>query len=354
VAQSLSKPILIGFFLLQLVLYVAVWRTAQPKETDFPAFYSAARVWATGQNPYDLDEQCRVQVPIRGTPCLPFAHPPILLPLINLVSNENYQSSYYRWNLVLLLITAICILPLHRISREWKNSVQSLLFLPVIIAITLGQDTPFILLAVLSWVWLLGEKKDLLSGVVLSLAVLKPQIALLLALPLLFSRPKAFAGFCIGATLLTAYSLLLVGPQGFRGLLGIVEVMSQGTGFGVNPRAMINAAALLVRAGLSATWSWAVFAVGVVIISVLWKRLGTSVNALAAGINVALFCAPHLHLHDLSLLSLSLTVVHPSAPLLCSLLMLLAYSLSWQQWAGYAFIGALFTMHLIRSRQTLK
>jgi hypothetical protein len=130
--------------------------------------------------------------------------------------------------------------------------------------------------------------------------------------------------------------------------------MSQATGFGVNPRAMINAAALLVRAGLSATWSWAVFAVGVVIISVLWKRLGTSVNALAAGINVALFCAPHLHLHDLSLLSLSLTVVHPSAPLLCSLLMLLAYSLSWQQWAGYAFIGALFTMHLIRSRQTLK
>jgi hypothetical protein len=344
------KPAIIIFFLLQIVLYVAVSRTVRPNETDFPAFYSAARIWAAGHNPYDLEEQCRVQLPIRGVPCLPFAHPPVLLPLISLVSNDDFDSSYSRWTLLILIAASICILPLHQISGEWKNAIQSLLFFPLIIAITLGQDTPFILLAVLSWACLLIKKKDFLSGLALSLAVLKPQIGLLLGVPLLFSRPRAFAGFSVGAILLTLYSLMLVGPQGFRGLLGIVNVMSQGSGYGINSRAMINATALLVRAGQSAKWSWVIFAVGLVVISVIWKKLGTSLNELVIGITVALFCAPHLHLHDLSLLTLSLILAPPLVTMVCSIFLLLGYSLGWQQWAGYALIAGCFVAYLKRQK----
>ncbi len=349
--QRKLHPAVIVFFLLQIILYAAASRTVQPSETDFPAFYSAGRIWTSGQNPYSLEEQCRLQVPIRGEPCLPFAHPPVLLPLISLVSNESFDSSYYRWTLLLLVVTAVCIFPLYQISRDWKGSLQSLLFLPVVIAITLGQDTPFILLAVLSWAWLLTIKKDVLAGLALSLAVVKPQIALLLAVPLLFSRPKAFAGFCIGAAALMAYSFALVGLQGFRGVLGIVQIMSQGSGFGVNPRVMINATALLVRAGLGANWVWITFTLGLIVTSVIWKRMGTSPNQLVPGIIVALFCAPHLHLHDLSLLSLALVLVHPLAPMLCSALLLVAYAFGWHQWAGYALMLGLLITHLIRARQ---
>lgn len=351
--QRKLKPALILFFLLQIILYAAAARPVQPKETDFPAFYSAARIWSSGQNPYSLEEQCRLQVPIRGEPCLPFAHPPVLLPLITLVSNDDFESSYYRWVLLLFFVTALCFYPLYQISRDWKSSLQSLLFLPVVIAITLGQDTPFILLAVLSWAWLLTLKKDFLAGLVLSLAVVKPQIAVLLGVPLLFSRPKAFAGFCLGAATLMVYSFALVGLPGFRGLLAIVKLMSQGNGFGVNPQSMINATALLVRAGLSANWVWVTFVLGLIVISVIWKRMGTSPNQLVPGIIVALFCAPHLHLHDLSLLSLSLVLVHPLAPMLCSALLLAAYAFGWHQLAAYALMAALFVAHLRRGHNHL-
>jgi hypothetical protein len=316
------KPILIVFFLLQIVLYTAAARTVQPKESDFPAFYSAARIWASSQNPYDLQAQCSVQQPIRGVPCLPFAHPPVLLPLISLVSNEDFTSSYYRWILVLVLVTALCILPLYRLCAEWKVSVQTILFFPIVVAITFGQDTPFILLGVLLWIWLLTSKREMLAGLVLSIAVLKPQIAILLAVPLLFSRPKAFAGFLLGAAVLGVYSFALVGVEGFRGALRIVEVMSQGRGYGVNPHVMQNATALLVRSGLSAVWSWPVFALGIIAISIYWKKNGTSLRQLSAGIIVALFTAPHLHFHDLSLLTPGLLLIHPLVAILCSIVLL--------------------------------
>lgn len=336
--RTLSKPTLVIFFLLQLILYAAVSRTVQPKESDFPAFYSAARSWSNDQNPYDLEEQCRIQVPIRGVPCLPFAHPPILLPLVSLISSDNFNSSYYRWTLLLVIITALCLVPLYQISRNWELSFQSVLFLPVIVAISLGQDTPFILLAVLLWAFFLSRNRDLLAGLALSLAVLKPQIAILLALPMLFSRPRAFAGFCIGATALVVYSFVLVGAPGFRGLLGIVKVMSQAEGFGINSKNMVNATALLTRAGLSSVWSWIIFGLGLLAVSVIWKRRGTSLNELGPGIIVALFCSPHLHFHDLSLLIVSLILLRGLPIMLCSVFLLVAYALGLHQWAGYALM----------------
>lgn len=340
------KPIVIVFFILQIVLYTAAARTVQPKESDFPAFYSAARMWASGHNPYDLEAQCSVQEPIRGVPCLPFAHPPVLLPLIGLVSNEYFTSSYYRWILILVLVTALCILPLYRLCAEWKLSIQTILFFPIVVAITFGQDTPFILLAVLLWIWLLTSKREVLAGLALSIAVLKPQIAILLALPLLFSRPKAFAGFLLGAAVLGVYSFALVGLEGFRGALQIVKVMSQTHGYGVNPQAMQNATALLVRSGLSAVWSWPVFALGIIAISIYWKKKGTSLRELSAGIIVALFTAPHLHFHDLSLLTPGLLLIHPLVAMLCSIVLLSTYAFALQQVSGYAVMLALLILHL--------
>ena len=340
------KPILIAFFLLQIILYAAAARTVQPKESDFPAFYSAARIWASGHNPYDLEAQCSVQEPIRGVPCLPFAHPPVLLPLISLVSNEDFTASYYRWLLVLVLVTAVCILPLYCLCAEWKLSVQTILFFPIVVAITFGQDTPFILLGVLLWIWLLNSKREVLAGLALSIAVLKPQIAILLAVPLLFSRPKAFAGFLLGTVILGVYSFALVGLEGFRGALRIVEVMSQGRGYGVNPHAMQNAAALLVRSGLSAVWSWPVFVLGIIAISIYWKKKGTSLRELSAGIIVALFTAPHLHFHDLSLMTPGLLLIHPLVAMLCSVVLVSTYAFALQQWSGYAVMLALLIFHL--------
>jgi hypothetical protein len=350
----MKRPFAIVFILVQIVLYAAAWRTVAPKESDFPAFYSAARLWHEGANPYDLEQQCGKQFPIRGEPCLPFAHPPVLLPLVSLVSNDDFVRSYYRWNGVLLGVVLICLIPLYKISKEWRLSFQSILFLPVVIALALGQDTPFILLAVLGWFWLLGERKDFLAGLALSLSVLKPQIAILLGVPLLFARPKAFFGFLVGGFALLLFSFALVGKDGFSGLLHIVRVMSQGRGFGVNPAVMVSVTGLLARAGLSVSWSWAFFALALIAISVLWRKLGTTPPMLSAGIAIALFCAPHLHLHDLSLLSAPILFIHPLAPVAVSAFLAAAYAFRLQQWAAYILLGFVTIRFLTQRRNDAK
>ena len=335
----MRKPFAVAFIVLQIVLYAGAARTVSPKESDFPAFYSAARLWHEGANPYDLEEQCGKQFPIRGEPCLPFAHPPVLLLLLSLISSDDFVGSYYRWTAVLFVVVLICLIPLYKISKQWQLSIQSILFLPIVIALALGQDTPFILLSVLCWLWLLGERRDFVAGLVLSLSVLKPQIAILLGVPLLFARPKAFAGFFVGGLALLLFSFLLVGRDGFDGLLHIVRVMSHGEGFGVNPAVMISVTGLLARLGLSASWSWMFFALALVAISVLWRKLGTTPPTLSAGIALALFCAPHLHLHDLSLLSGPILFIHPLAPVAVSAFLAAAYAFSLQQWAAYILLG---------------
>lgn len=347
----MKRPLAVAFIVLQIVLYACAWRTVLPKESDFPAFYSATRLWQEGLNPYDLEQQCGKQLPIRGEPCLPFAHPPVLLPLLSLIANDDFVRSYYRWTAVLLVVVLICLIPFYKISRQWQLSIQSILFLPVVIALALGQDTPFMLLAVLCWLWLLGERKDFLAGLALSLSVIKPQIAILLGVPLLFSCPKAFAGFLAGGFALLSFSFLLVGKDGFSGLLHIVRVMSHGKGFGVNPAVMVSVTGLLARLGLSATWSWIFFAIALVVISVLWRKFGTTPSLLSAGIAIAIFCAPHLHLHDLSLLSGPILFIHPLAPIAVSAFLAAAYAFGLQQWAAYILLGFVTILFLAQSRK---
>lgn len=339
-----KRPLAIAFIALQIVLYAAAWRTVLPKESDFPAFYSAARIWDEGRNPYDLEAQCGKQIPIRGEPCLPFAHPPILLPLISLISTDDFVGSYYRWTIVLLIVALFCVLPFYKLAAEWQVAVQSMLFLPVVISLALGQDTLFILLGVLLWIWFLLAGKDFWAGLALSLSVVKPHLAVLLGVPLLFARPKAFAGFCAGGAALTLFSFLLVGVEGFSGLLNIVRVMSHGQGFGVNPQHMISVTGLLVRGGLSAAWSWLFVALALAGISVLWRKFGITWRTLSIAIVLALFCAPHLHLHDVSLLSAPILFLHPLAPVGASAFLAAAYAFGFHQFA--AFI--LFASVLIR------
>jgi hypothetical protein len=333
-----KTPIVVAFLVLQVVLYAAAWRTVLPKESDFPAFYSATRIWQEGGNPYDLNQQCSKQFPIRGEPCLPLAHPPVLLPLLSLISTDDFVSSYYRWTALLLIPVIACVIPLYKISGHLQSSIQAILFLPLVIALALGQDTPLILLSVLFWLWLLVKGKDFWSGLVLSLTVIKPQIAILLGVPLLFARPRAFAGFCAGSLALLLFSFALVGADGFEGLLQIVRVMARGQGFGVNPAIMVSITGLLVRAGLSPSWSWVFLGLGLIAISLLWRKLGTTQQTLSLAITIALFCAPHLHLHDLSLLNGPILFLHPLAPLGASAFLTAAYAFDLQQWAAYILL----------------
>ena len=341
--------LLVSILLAQLVFLLPI---SLPKilASDFLAYYSTARIWQSGSNPYSLNQQCLEQATIRPAdlPCLPLARPPILLPLVSAISSDDLVSSYWHWLTLLALISIASLAPLYLLSRNLMLSVESLLFLPLLTAPMLGQDEPFILFGVLMWIYLLLSRKDLASGLALSLSVIKPHIAMLLAIPLLFSRRRAFLGFCLGALVLTVLSFALVGLSGFRGLIDIAQVMSKGEGFGIYQSKMPNAAGLLVRAGLNPMWSWTIFGFGLVTISLLWRLRGISQSTISIAVIITLFVAPHTHFHDLSLLLIPLlffAVSYASALAVASLSLLIGAGLSAEPAVAYCLMLLLMWFH---------
>jgi hypothetical protein len=342
-----SLFILVGL----IIFYFTIWRSVRSELTDFPPFYAAARLLQSGENPYNVENQCRVQGEVRSDLCMPFNHTPVLLPLIASITNQDYVASYKRWSLILLIVVALSFIPAYYLSRNFDSSVQALLFVPVFISITQGQDTAFILLAVFLWTWLLMRKMDFWAGIALSLAVLKPQIALLLALPLLFSRPKAFVGFCVGSLAAALFGLWLVGPSGYLGLIEIAKLTARGQMAGLNHVDMYSAAGILARVGISPTWVWLVFALTLVAVSLLWRKWNGSVHSLSLGIIGTIIAAPHLLFHDLAMLTVPIYLVHPFAPIIATFILLSFRALGAPYLGAYVVItlAALFHVNKLRN-----
>lgn len=336
----------------QIILYGHFWYGADKTTTDFPAFHATGLLWKSGEQPYDLENQCRVERQVNpDQPCLPFAHPPLLLPALALVSDSDYVASYWRWTALTTFILILCLIPLYFLSQDLRLATQSILFFPAIFGLWMGQDNSLVLLAVLMWAYLLKLNKDFLAGVVLSLGAVKPQLLLVLAIPLLCCRIKAFVGFGVGVSALVFLSLALVGFEGLKGILTLTALMSKIQGFGVWPEGMYNVTGILARSGINHFWSWPIFLLGIVFICVLWKRRNITPATISCGVIVSVFTAPHVHLWDLSLLIIALQIFHPLAPAVGSLLILSTFPFGLTYWTTYAMMLALLFIHLRNSDQ---
>ena len=341
-----SLFILVGL----IIFYFMIWRSVRSELTDFPPLYAAARLLQSGENPYSVENQCRVQNEVRSDLCMPFNHTPVLLPLIASITNQDYVASYKRWGLILFIVVALSFVPAYYLSRNFDSSVQALLFVPIFISITQGQDTAFILLAVFLWTWLLMRKMDFWAGIALSLAVVKPQIALLLALPMLFSRAKAFVGFCVGSFAAALFGWWLVGTSGYLGLIEIAKLTAQGQMPGLNHVDMYSAAGILARLGISPMWVWLVFALTLVAVSLLWRKWNGSLHSLALGIIGTTIAAPHLLFHDLALLTVPIYLVHPFAPIIATFILLSFRALGAPYLGAYIVITLAALFHVIKLR----
>lgn len=348
--MSAQRIITIVLFLALSGFYFSMWRHVRAPLSDFLPIYAAARLQQAGQNPYDVEAQCRVQNTVRTDLCMPFNHTPVLLPLARLIATENYTASYARWCLLLVIVLAVTAFVAYRLSENLDASQQAILFLPVFISITQGQDTAFMLLGVFLWAWLLKTRNDFWAGVALTLAVIKPQIALLFGVPMIVSRPRAFLGFFLGGLAAVVFSLYLVGIAGFKGLIEIVKITAAGQSFGVNHADMYSAVGIFARAGLSPYWAWPVFVLGLFGVSLLWRTYGTSIHALAVGIVVITIAAPHLLFHDLALLVIPLFLIHPYAPVLASLVLLISQAAGFPHVGAYVIMAAVAIYHVSQLR----
>lgn len=333
------------------LLYFTAWRNVRAPLTDFLPNYAAVRLLQAGQNPYSVEAQCRLQSTVRTDLCMPFNHTPVLLPLISVITTEDYSTSYRRWCFILVIVLTLTVLPAYRLSEDLDASLQAILFFPIFISVTQGQDTAFMLLGVFIWALLLKNKHDFWAGAALTLTVIKPQIALLFGLPLAFARPRAFLGFVVGGVSAVAFSLWLVGITGFKGLIEIARISATGKTFGVNHSDMYSAVGIFSRAGISPYWIWPVFVLAIIGLSVLWRKYGTTIHTLSLGILIIILAAPHLLLHDIAPLVIPVYLVHPYAPALGSLVLLVSQAVGFPHLGAFLIMGLLAAYHL---REMLK
>lgn len=328
---DISRYLLFLGIALQAGFYIALWLfyVTYPNalnRADFSSFYAAGRIAKTDgfSRIYDLDLQYSIQQAVLGRPMsmndmLPFNHPPLLLPIQALVAHANYTVAYIYWEVALAALLGIGLYFSFRFIQASAPGDQAVplllvmefLFYPIFISILKGQDTALMLMGAMLWMYGLGINNDRTAGLGLALTVVRPQIALFLAIPFLFKRRKVFWWFLAGSFALAGYSVWMVGFQGAMGLLQAILISIEGGGYGMSEATMFNLTGLLVRV-LSAPGSdaihavsWAAYLASVIGLSLLWAKSGQIENKhIGLAVALGLFTSPHLHYHDLGLLIL--------------------------------------------------
>jgi hypothetical protein len=355
--QGLLKPINLRFvfqiagILSLMLIYIFQWAQmiASPSlrtGTDFMAFYSAGRIaqeygWS---KVYDGDLQREIQQGLVGFELaeeqpLIFIHLPYIVPILKFITDANFVTSFIRWAILML---AVCVLASFSLFRTISHSETVsgnpvlflggvILFFPFFQSLLLGQDTAVLLLGTVFWCTGILKKQHWVTAVGLALTTIRPHICIVLLLPVLFKTPKLWFPFFAAAGFLMFSSFMLVGMEGTIAFLRAIQISATGTGYGTNESGMLNLIGLVLRLFPALDeiavhyMGWAGYIAGICAACLLWQKANApDWNLLGITIVLALFFAPHLHYHDLTLLVIPLaflSVRHehfPELPLVVS------------------------------------
>jgi hypothetical protein len=307
---------------------------------DFLIQYTAGQILQKfgGHFLYNPDIQLSIQQQIipenkSDLVLLPFNHPPILAPLFSIISKLPFLPAYITWICIQLFLLALC---LWIIKSKWINGTQGLqkqfvyllsliLFYPIFISILKGQDSIVVFFAVVIWITAIVQRQYILAGIFLAFCLLRPQIALVLAVPFLFIQSKVWWSFVITAGLMVFCSLALVGFTGVFDYIAILSATAQNSQYIMNQEATVNFIGLLIRLFPEANPSliqgigWIYYFLAIIVLSVIfkkaWHQYMLTQNrshllwAIALLILVAVFFSPYLHYHDLLLLLIPIIIL---------------------------------------------
>jgi hypothetical protein len=323
-------PVILLTFLLAWygLLSVSFVRAGGAEGTDFHWFYSVGLIWRQygPGHVYDLELAAPVQAEVAGVPLdeklllLP-NHPPFVYPRMALLAGLPFRVAYginiaYAWIFTALFSIAVYKLLL---KLAWPRGaaftfiIGLLFFEPFIISLLRGQDTYLLLVGGLLFLYGFLDKKDWLAGIGLGLVLIRPQVALLMAVPFLFRQRKIFWWFLASAGGLGLYSLLLVGWQGAWQYIQVLGLSTGVAAHGWDEVLMYNLVGLLIRAfpaldvSIIHTLGWVVFGLSLVTLCLLWRLSPTlKIWHITLAVSLSLFASPHLHYHDLALLLVSI------------------------------------------------
>lgn len=147
----------------------------------------------------------------------PFISPPPLAWLVTPLLALPFQFAVLVWTALLLaalLWTWRLLAPRGRLTGL-AHVVLLLGLFPVAFGVMVGQPGALVAAAVATAWWLLRRDRPVWAGLVLSLLVLKPQLALLVPACLLVSgHARAFGAWLVATLLIGLVALALLGPDG--------------------------------------------------------------------------------------------------------------------------------------------
>ena len=310
------------------MLTISFVQAGKVEGSDFRWFYAVGLVWRQygSHAVYDLDLASAAQAQVAGVAegqeriLLP-NHPPFVYPVLALLAGMEFRDAYYLYFFGTWIFMASFMVVVYKLLRgkNWPRleafllSCSILLFEPFFISVLKGQDTYILLIGGLFLLFSFVGKKDWLAGVGLGLMLIRPQIALILAIPFLFRKQKVWWWFLATATLLGIYSFIQIGWSGIRDYIVVLGLSTGVEGFGWDEVGMFDGVGLIMRMipaldiDLIHVIGWIFYLASMVGLSILWRSAKAIQQwHLSLAVILGLFAAPHLHYHDLALLAVPL------------------------------------------------
>lgn len=334
---------------------------------DFPSFYAAGQVLVDDADAlYDPSVQAAEQRDLFGEEPdggqLFFAYPPPAAVPYAALAHLPYRLSYVVHTLVmasLLVLGLHLVRPLAPLVDRYFEQVvvASLLFYPMFVGVTGGQNTALTFALVALFLRALSEDRELLAGVALAGLLFKPQFALpLVALALIARRVRSVGVAAAGGL---AFYLIGASLQGWGWIGPWVDTVrwldEVDTPFNVHNAVSwlgLSEAVFGVDTVVAAVLGWGLAGLTAAFLAWRWwvagrQQLAPWIPALmpitAAGL---ILVVPHVIYYDAGLLVLALAVlaapVETDAPHRAALavLLLVAVTQVWSSEIGVAPVGA--------------
>ncbi|MGH7761284.1 MAG: glycosyltransferase family 87 protein [Candidatus Dormibacteraceae bacterium] len=295
--------ILIGF---DLIFAAGTYVSQYAVRNDFRLAYGAATVGIRSgySHLYDLGAQ-KLAIESLGTGFnpQPFISPPPLAWLATPLLVLPFEAALILWTVLLLAclgLTWYLLAPGTGMARASHLALLLGVF-PVAFGVMVGQPGAWVAAAVASAWWLMRHNRTVWAGVVLSLIVLKPQLALLVPLSLLMSgHARTFGAWLVATLLIGLVVLALLGPDGVARYRDVLA-QTQTSDWDITRRYSISG-----PLGLGSILTVTQVVVVAVTLLAAWRRRASGPELpMAAGIVGSLLVTPYLGFQDFLMLILA-------------------------------------------------
>ena len=278
-----------------------------PRTSDFALYYRDARVGIDFGWPKMYDEAAfaeetrRIGTVTRDSPDVPSLSVPLLTWLVAPFALLPLSIAYALWIALIAgcLAATFLLLAPFRGHRRIVNAGLFALFAPVGLTLGLGQAVALVAVGLALAAALLRSDREWWAGLALGLALVKPQLVVMVPVCLLAARRyRTLAALvAVGVAILTA-ALAVVGPSALLSYAGRLLTASR------HPAVWDVAADIAPISRIGIGWLQGLCVAAILVAAAfaafVWR--GDSNRVLAIGIVGSMLASPYLHYQDLVLL----------------------------------------------------